>query len=41
MRLIVLAVPLALLAAGCASTPPEPDPVQTRVSRRTRGWPGS
>src|SRR5205807_1462841 len=32
MRLIVLAVPLALLAAGCASTPPEPDPVQLKLN---------
>src|SRR5205807_5943550 len=32
MRLLVLAVPLAPLAAGCASTPPGPDPVQLKLN---------
>ena len=32
MRLTVLAMPLALLAAGCASTPPGPDPVQLKLN---------
>jgi TolA-binding protein len=32
MRLILLALSLALLAAGCASNPPEPDPVLLKLN---------
>src|SRR5256885_13440894 len=32
MRLTLLAVPVAVLVAGCASTPPEADPVQLKLN---------